>query len=69
MKKTGYNQFEIIVQKNSETGLEFAERLNKWSKNHTNMPMLINATATNDGRQTLNFSCYIAISYNHNRIF
>ena len=61
MKKTGYNQFAIIVQGKNETGQEFAHSLNQWSKDHEYMPMLVNATASSDGRQTLNFNWYVPI--------
>lgn len=49
-----FNQIQILVQQ-EETGKEFSDRVNVWLKEHEHRPILINATASQNGRQTLNF--------------
>lgn len=58
---TLHNQVDIKVQKKEETDAEFTERLNNWLVNHKNNPILMCATASSDGRQTLNFAYRIAL--------
>ena len=50
-----FNQIEIIVQLQDENGKEFTKRVNDWLLKHEHSPVLINATASQNGRQTLNF--------------
>lgn len=59
--KTGYNQVCIIVQDADEGASAFSTRLNEWLKKHEYMPILINATASSNGRQTLNFLWFVPI--------
>ena len=61
MAKKYINQVQIIVQGKDEGAEEFSDRLNRWLQRHEFRPMLRCATASSDGRQTLNFDWSIEV--------